>query len=239
MSEGAEQVNLFTYQDKLTLGAREVSYPGLVSVPSLEATLQLHRAYQERMVRDVDQDFDGNVTHDHTSVAWGSSNEEMSYALLTAAAIVKEIEKGLDQLGIDWKPALNGTFLPQMSEDSALISCPPQYAVPEAQFDPLIGQAVELVCAFHSLGDGWIVEETHAYGERCVDEEEGIYITTLDEWDVNCPDIPSVDGLPDWNELTAELEDEGYYFDDGALIEGCTAVLVGIANRILEAENQA
>lgn len=236
MSEHQSKSSPLAYVGQLTGGSRAVLFPGLVCAPSLDATLRLHREYKARITRDIDHDWDGNVVQDETYVAWGPANEDMSHALLVASEIVREIEKGLGILGIDWKPALKGEFLPQSPEELPTISCPPRFAVPEVEFDMTIRQAVELLCFFSGLGNDWVVEEVHAYAEACVDEKEAIYVTTMDDWYLSCPVLPWITGLRDWDDVSDELEQEGYHFDCAALVEDCFYVMTGIVERILERE---
>ena len=238
MSATGESGSTFAYQTALTRGAGSLAAPGLLEIPSLDATLKMHRAYKDHIKEDIDYDWDGNVTHSYTDVEWSPWNEEMSRDVLIASSIASEIDKGLTALGIDWRARAEGSHEEQEDEDLTLrLSCHPPPPGLFATRDVLVEQACEIVRIFQSIGSYWTVEDRHLYAERCVDEREGIYITTMDEWEVDCPDLPSVSGLRNWHVVDEEAEEEGYLFDGSVLVEECKKVLVGIADLILESEN--
>jgi len=215
--------------------------PSLIDVPSLDATLRMHREYLARCEEDIDWDWDGNVTHHSIYVRWVDQHYEMSEDVLVARAIVQEIDKGLQQLGFDTDQLLPANTGDEEIDshrdlDELLFLLDADEKLPDDLDKRPVFWATELIRTFRAIGDNWIVDERHITADTCVDEEEGIYVTTLDEWDLECPDIPSVEGLRDWNEESEDLEEEGYFFDGRILREECRKVLLGIAELVLRTE---
>jgi len=213
--------------------------PSLIDVPSLDATLRMHREYLARCEEDIDWDWDGNVTHHSIYAQWQDLHEEMSEAVLVARAIVNEIDKGLQLLGLNTDkllPANTGDEEADFNRDldEFTFLCDALEKLPDDLDTKPVFWATELIRTFRAIGDNWIVDERHITADTCVDEEEGIYVTTLDEWELDCPEIPSVEGLRDWNDVE-DLE-EGYFFDTIILLEECKKVLVHIAELVLRTE---
>ena len=238
MSNEGKDKCFFGYQRKLTRGPAYLAVPGLLSIPSIDATLRMHREYKRRVVEDNDYDWDGNLKSSDTSVEWMDPYEDMSSCVLVAGEIAAEIGKGLQLLGIDWQSEDVDLEIEQDEDNGVtlenLIRCPPEPLDLSSEFDQLLDQAIAIARAFADLGDAWIIDEWHIHGERCVDEEEGIYVTTLDERGIDCPDLPSIAGLRDWNEISPELEYEGYLFDGSLLVAELTRVLEGVVDLILQ-----
>lgn len=241
VSADGKDLNVFSYQKVLTGGPGHLVVPGLLSIPSIDATLRMHREYKRRVVEDVDHDWDGDLNYADTSVQWMGAYEDMSSDVLVATAIAAEIGKGLELLGIDWQSENveddeddieqgdDGEVVPEN-----LIRCPPEPLDLLPEITQLLDQAIAIARYFSNIGDDWVIDEWHAYGEACVDEQEGIYVTTLDERGIDCPDLPSIAGLHDWNDIGPELEEEGYLFDGTILVYECTSVLRGIVDLILQ-----
>ena len=211
MGEKAEGRTSFTYQGRLSKGPSGLSAPGLISIPSLEITLTMHREYESRVGKDEDYAFWVEETDD-VVVNWAGIHEELSYAVLVAQAISAEIGKGLDLLGISWRTndpnadsdlEANAERLAELSLDAAATQ--------------LVQGAIELARFFEALGNKWTFE--------------GSYDFYLDETFETGPELPGVKGLRDWYDVDPDLA--GYDFDGDALVEDCTTVLEGIVDLIL------
>lgn len=227
MDENAGGRISFTYQGRLSRGSSDLVAPGLISIPSLETTLKMHREYQSRVGEDERQAYEDAENVD-VVVNWVDSYEEMSRDVLVAQAICAEIGKGLDLLGITWRTERAGTSASAEANDDRLA----ELAL-DAFATQRVEQGIELARFFAGVGSNWTFDSHHVFGGSYLDKDETIFNVTLDEIHETGPQLPEVEGLRDWYDVSEGMELDGFDFDGTALIEDCTAVLEAIVDLIL------
>ena len=202
----------------------------LLAVPSLELTLRWHRACDPHTRQDtwydaddVPHEDDDDVPHE-MEVPWADAFQEQSQSLLLALGVIAEIERALAMLGYaPWGDEA-------AEEPTGVLQTIDVYEkVTQDAFAQIILPAIELVKMAHALRDDWVYEEIHIYYVNNMDQ------VTLDEWELTGQELPTIAGLPDWNDVE-HIEDESYLFDGEVLIAACHDVLRGLVKLILDAE---
>jgi len=239
MSTKESGENPFRYQDKLTYGSRHLACPGLMEVPDLEATLAIHREYLQRIRESDIGTWDEEKFE--VEVDWSSSSDQMSRDILLASRTVDEIKKALnslDQAGhadhLDEEVAMGVIAL------KLLLKLGDSEGEPDAADDTdarLIYRAQVLTKIFDDLEGEWTVRNYHNFAERVADWDPSIRVVTMDEYEAKSPEIPSVEGLRDWNWYGEEDERDLHEFDTEMLVEECRMVLQRLADLILRIED--
>ena len=241
MSEAFSETT-FSYQEWLSAGNRELDTPGLLSVPSLDATLRIHREYEKRLGYEETWEMLDEDGPRRRVVKWLDPYPEMSADILRATKIVEEIHQGLEMLGISelFAPVetnpLARALQQQDPPDDLLLEMKIHEKFPDPQDESLVRQAVTLVGYFRDAKGKWVVDDYHLFAERVAPWDSGIRTVTLDEHGTECPFFESVDGLVDWNEVDDLMSTDGYVFRSDLLVQECTRVLIRIADLILRRE---
>jgi len=233
----------FAYQDLLTEGPKLLRAPGLINVPSLDATLRMHREYEKRLGPDAMYDNEYEHGPRRICINWTEPYEEMTYDILVALEIVAEIRKGLRRLeALDASARQSGAANTDSIEaldppiaDSGGTSAHSPFTDDADQ--RIFAQARQLVENFRGIEGDWVVDEYQLHAERVAPWDPGIRDVTVHENIIECPYIESVEGLEDWNDIdesSASLD--GWIFSTETLVAECSSVLFGIADLILRME---
>lgn len=235
-----EELPVFAYQNGLTDKGRGLAARGLIEVPNFSATLAWHRECSSRVEHStldpLDDGYPGEVR-----VAWGTPHDETSLAILIAARVVNEIRAGLIQLGIVAEHESWAQLPDEATAVKAVDVLSSIVAIDELTQDPdqqrILFAAIDLVGAFEEIGETWVADEIPVFAERVAEWDPSVRDVTMDEWALTCPEIPTIKGLRDWNEVTEELGSDGYFLNGELLVEECKSILIGVIDVALTVES--